>query len=55
MGRNKKDTRNLNCKVDKEVFNNLEQFVQETGLSKTITVEKALKMYLKNYNDTGKI
>lgn len=55
MARKTKDYKNLNCKIEKTVSDLLEQFVESTGLSKTATVENALKMYIKNYNKTGKI
>lgn len=55
MARQAKDFKNLNCKVDKEVSDLLEKFITDTGLSKTATVEKALKMYIEHYKKTGKI
>ena len=33
----------------------VEKFVADTGLSKTITVEKSLVKYIEQYNKTGKI
>ena len=35
--------KNLNCKIDKSVSDKLEKFIADTKLSKTATVEKALK------------
>ena len=55
MARQAKDFKNLNCKVDIKVSNELEKFIEETNLSKTATVEKALMMYIEHYNKTGKI
>ena len=55
MARASKEYKNLNCKVDKEVSDKLENFIEDTGLSKTATVEKALKMYIEHYKKTGKI
>lgn len=55
MGRQSKEYKNLNCKMDKQVTEILERFVEETGLSKTATVENALKMYIGYYYKTGKI
>lgn len=55
MGRQNKEYKNLNCKMDKQIIESLEKFVEETGLSKTATVEKALKMYIEYYYKTGKI
>ena len=55
MARQAKDFKNLNCKVDIKVSNELEKFIEETNLSKTATVEKSLMMYIEHYNKTGKI
>ena len=41
--------------MDKQIIESLEKFVEETGLSKTATVENALKMYIEYYYKTGKI
>lgn len=45
----------LNCKIDKPIAEDLEKFIQVTGLTKTATVEKALKLYIAQFNKTGKI
>lgn len=55
MPQHKKDFKLLNCKIDKKIAEDLEKFVADTGLSKTITVEKALAKYIEHYNKTGKI
>ena len=55
MARQAKDFKNRNCKVDIKVSNEREKFIEETNLSKTATVEKALMMYIEHYNKTGKI
>lgn len=55
MARASKEYKNLNCKVDKEVSDLFEKFIADTGLSKTATVEKALKMYIEHYKKTGEI
>ena len=55
MAQKSKEFKNLNCKVDIKVSDELEKFIEETKLSKTATVEKALKMYIEHYNKTGKI
>lgn len=55
MPQRKKDFKLLNCKIEKEIAEQLDQFSIETGLSKTVTVEKALKAYIEKYNRTGKI
>lgn len=55
MPQPKKDYKLLNCKLDKSVSDELDKFTKETGLSKTVTVEKALKLYISQFNKTGKI
>lgn len=47
--------KNLNCKIDKALSDKLEKFIQDTRLSKTATVEKALDVFIERYNKTGKI
>ena len=47
--------KNLNCKIDKALSDKLEKFIQNTRLSKTATVEKALDAFIERYNKTGKI
>ena len=55
MPQHKKDYKLLNCKLEKPIADQLEQFSEETGLSKTVAVERALKAYFLNYKKTGKI
>ena len=54
MAQKSKESKNLNCKVDIKVSDELEKFIKETTLSKTATVEKALMMYIEHYKKTGK-
>ena len=55
MPQHKKDYKLLNCKLEKPIADMLDKFIEDTGLSKTVTVEKALKAYLEQYEKTGKI
>ena len=55
LGRTEKQYKNLNCKIYRETHERLDKFVKDTSLSKTATVERALKMYIEHYNKTGKI
>ena len=55
MPQHKKDYILLNCKLEKPIADKLQLFVEETGLSKTATVEKALKTYFQQYGKTGRI
>ena len=47
MPRAKKDGKFLNCYVDKEILEKLEQYCEKTSIPKTSVVEKALSQYLK--------
>ena len=39
----------LNCKLDKKIADKLTKYCEDTRLSKTATVERALEEYLKKY------
>ena len=43
MGRPKKDGRDLNCFLRKDLFEKLEQYCEEMGQTKTIVIERALE------------
>ncbi len=49
MARTKKDAKILNVKLDREVHEKLEQFCDESGMTKTIAVEKILRNYFNEY------
>ena len=51
MARAKKDGQYINCYVEKEVVQILEQYCEETGLTKTVAIERILKKYFENYYD----
>lgn len=55
MARQTKESKSLNCKIEKETFEMLEKFIQETKMSKTATVERALIEYIQKFKKTGKI
>lgn len=46
MPREKKDAKNFGCKFDREIFEDLEEFCDLSGQSKTTVVERAVKKYL---------
>lgn len=54
MPRPKKDAKSLNIKLDSSVHEKLEQFCDETGMNKTIAVEKILSQYLFAYFEKPK-
>ena len=49
MSRTKKDAKILNIKLDREIHEQLETFCDESGMTKTIAVEKILAQYLTHY------
>lgn len=49
MPRQKKDAKILNIKLAKEICDQLEQFCEESGMSKTVATEKILSKYFEEY------
>lgn len=49
MPRQKKDAKILNIKLARKISNQLEQFCEESGMSKTIATEKILSKYFEEY------
>ena len=49
MPRQKKDAKILNIKLAIEISNQLEQFSEESGISKTVATEKILSKYFEEY------
>ena len=49
MPRQKKDAKILNIKLAKEISDQLEQFCEESGISKTVATEKNLSKYFEVY------
>ena len=45
----------FSCKMDKDISKMLTEITEETRLSKTAVVEKAIKTYYDNFKKTGKI
>ena len=55
MPRPKKDAKPLNIKLDASIYKKLEQYCYETGMNKTVTVEKILDQYLSSYFEREKL
>lgn len=49
MPRQKKDAKILNIKLAREISDQLEQFCEESGISKTVVTEKILSKYFEEY------
>ena len=51
MSRVKKDARFLNMKLEREIYEQLVQFCDESGMTKTLATERILKQYFERYFD----
>ena len=54
MARPKKDGTYLNVCIETPIYKRLVEFCAEAGQSKTTAVERALLVYLDNFDDTQK-
>lgn len=52
MPKPKKDWKALNIKIQSEVYEELEKYCEETGLSKTVAVERILSKAFKEYKES---
>ena len=49
MSREKKDAKLLNIKLEREIHDQLEQFCEESGMTKTMATEKILSRFFDDY------
>jgi hypothetical protein len=49
MSRGKKDAKLLNIKLEREIHDQLEQFCEESGMTKTMATEKILSRFFDDY------
>lgn len=49
MPREKKNAKVLNIKLELSVYENLNQFCEESGMSKTVATEKILSQFFTSY------
>lgn len=54
MARAKKDGRYINYYIEKEVVDKLDQYCDETGLTKTVAIERILAKYFEDYFSRSK-
>lgn len=52
MAKQNKDWKALNIKLDRTVYEQLEKYCEETGLSKTVAVERILSKTFEKYEQT---
>lgn len=53
MPKPKKDWKALNIKIQSEVYEELEKYCEETGLSKTVAVERILSKAFKEHEESN--
>lgn len=51
MARQKKEFKALNCKLESNIWDKLDEYCKETGANKTFVVEKALNNFLTDYQE----
>lgn len=54
MAKQNKDWKALNIKLDRTIYEQLEKYCEETGLSKTVAVERILSKAFKEYEKKDK-
>ena len=50
MAREKKDAKPFSIRMDRTIFDRLNQFCEESGQSKTKAIERAINMYINDYD-----
>ena len=55
MPKSKKDTHSFSIRLDKSINNRLEEFCFHSGQSKTKAIERAITMYIDDYDEKQKI
>ena len=52
MSKPKKDARPFSIRMAVETYNRMDKYCAETGVPKTTVIERALNMYLDDYEET---
>lgn len=55
MARPKKDNVPVSLRIEKELFERLNQFCEDSGQPKTVAMERALTMYIDDYYEKQEI
>ena len=50
-----KKTEFLHCRMSRKLTEDLNRFCEDTSLTRTAAVERALRKYLESYKETGRI
>lgn len=51
MARPKKDSQVVNLNIERNIYDKFTEFCDNTGLTKTVVVERALEMYIDAMNE----
>ena len=51
MARPKKDSQVVNLNIERSIYDKFTEFCANTGLTKTVVVERALEMYIDAMNE----
>ena len=51
MARPKKDSQAVNLNIERSIYDKFTKFCDNTGLTKTVVVERALEMYIDAMNE----
>lgn len=51
MARQKKDNHPITIRMEKSIYDKLEAFSKETGQPKTVAIERALSIYIADYDN----
>lgn len=51
MARPKKDSQVVNLNIERSIYDKFAEFCDNTGLTKTVVVERALEMYIDAMNE----
>lgn len=51
MARPKKDSQAVNLNIERSIYDKFTEFCDNTGLTKTVVVERALEMYIDAMNE----
>lgn len=54
MAKKTKKSHPISIRMDKPTFDRLKQFCEDSGHSKTVAIERAINMYIDDYDDKKK-
>lgn len=49
MAKAKKDGKALNCNIDRQIYERLEEYCHEVGQTKTLAIERILNQFFNDY------